>query len=97
MRPGQQGPGNRDMTFTNMIKDVRFNEAGATRPRKPHVSVTIEEAGLLASMRPGQQGPGNGGGGSQELGLQVASMRPGQQGPGNSSSGLADSVMDLLQ
>ena len=35
MRPGQQGPGNGEDRLPEAPRDPAFNEAGATRPRKP--------------------------------------------------------------
>ena len=48
---------------------VRFNEAGATTPRKCKLRSAEIEAVGTASMRPGQQRPGN-------LGVQAAPLLP---------------------
>ena len=85
MRPGQQGPGNH--AVDPFLEDVllAFNEAGATRPRKPSATRStrrwlagpFNEAGATRPRkRQGERRRGH-------AGRRGPSMRPGQQGPGN--------------
>ncbi len=41
MRPGPRGPGNTDAGVKHLHAHVRFNEAGAARPRKSPTNTTI--------------------------------------------------------
>ena len=57
MRPGPEGPGKRPDQDGNATPSVRFNEAGAGRPRKA-IGQSVSSAWDRASMRPGPEGPG---------------------------------------
>ena len=68
MRPGPRGPGNSGAGPTFSPWGMRFNEAGAARPRKcPGYEYRVADM-PRASMRPGPRGPGNPAGSARATG-----------------------------